>query len=360
MPGHVYTVEELMLDESFIDYCLSKGSAIPSRWKNIIRENPAQQQIFEEAKRLVLALHGGISRPEVNRQIEVVRSRLEARKNKKAEPAGAEGPTLSTAFVITNRGQIKRRLLRRAVFGGAVLCVMITGILWLFVFKPVTNSSANASQPEPAQRFHSPLDQRRKIDLPDGSTVVLNSNSSITIDFGAQKREIRLNGDAFFRVAKDASKPFVVYAGSIAATALGTEFFIYSNDRGGNIKVDLLEGKVQLSDLKNSVTDGGITLNPGERGNYHEGSGLQKNVFDSVYLRSWIAGRIKFSKTPAIEALKQLEKWYGVRIEILKKDIENRPLTGEYPDEPLQNILDVICFSINSTYSFKGNKVIIE
>src|SRR4030095_8039124 len=112
MHGHIYTIEGLMLDDSFIDYCLSKGTAIPSRWRTIIRENSGQEKTFEEAKRLVLALHGGLSRPEVNRQIEIVRKQIEGRKDNKGEPLTKDGPVLSNAFVITSKGQIKRRLLK--------------------------------------------------------------------------------------------------------------------------------------------------------------------------------------------------------------------------------------------------------
>ena len=90
MPGHVYTIEELMLDDGFINYCLSTGTGVPLRWKNIIRHNPAQEKTFEEAKRLVLALHGGLSRPEVHRQIDIVRKQLDGRKNE-AERAVEEG-----------------------------------------------------------------------------------------------------------------------------------------------------------------------------------------------------------------------------------------------------------------------------
>ena len=63
MPGHIYTIEELMLDDSFISYCLSTGAAVPSHWRTIIRDNPGQQKTFDEAKKLVLSLHGGLSRP---------------------------------------------------------------------------------------------------------------------------------------------------------------------------------------------------------------------------------------------------------------------------------------------------------
>ena len=91
MPGHIYTIEELMLDDSFVNYCLSTGAAVPSRWRNIIRDNPAQEKTFEEAKRLVLALHGGLSRPGVNRQIEIVRQTIKGEERRRNGYTGEEG-----------------------------------------------------------------------------------------------------------------------------------------------------------------------------------------------------------------------------------------------------------------------------
>jgi ferric-dicitrate binding protein FerR (iron transport regulator) len=362
MPGHAFTIEELMLDDSFVNYCLSTGTAVPSRWKKIIRDHPSQEKTFEEAKRLVLALHGGLSRPEINRQIEIVRQHLEGKKGEKANPVEEEGPPLSVAFVITKKGQIKKRLLKKVVYSAVAFCIMATAIIWSFVSRPVTKSTALSSQPVQVQNYHSALGQRQKVTLPDGSFVILNSNSSIRIAFTNEKREIFLKGDAFFRAAKDVTKPFIVYTENIAATALGTEFYVQGReDDKKNVQVDLLEGRLQMVDLNKPAPGREIILRPGERGvKYGGNSSLEKHSFDSLHLRSWVTGRIYFNETPVVTALKQLEGWYGIQIKVSKADLKNRFINGEYIDEPLQNILDMICFSINSRYSIKDNRVIIE
>ena len=90
--------------------------------------------------------------------------------------------------------------------------------------------------------------------MPDGSIVILNSNSSLSLDadFNKEKREIRLTGDAFFKVAKDAKRPFIVYSENIATTALGYRVLCAwkKEMRIKGIQVDLLEGKVQMADIK--------------------------------------------------------------------------------------------------------------
>jgi ferric-dicitrate binding protein FerR (iron transport regulator) len=357
MPGHIYTVEELMLDDSFIDYCLSKGTAIPSRWRTIIRENPGQEKTFEEAKRLVLAMHGGLSKPEINRQIEIVRRQIEGDKEKKGVVL-KDGPALSTAFVITGKGQIKRRLLRTAVYSAVGLCIVTAGILWWVVSKPVNNTSLAASQIAPVQEYHSPLGDRRKINLPDGSMVILNSNSSINFSFTRDKREVQLKGDAFFRVAKDPSKPFTVYANNIAATALGTEF--YMRGHGDSMQVDLLEGKLRVVTTSNNAAAREIILNSGESGKYASNLLLKKSSFDTLYLRSWLAGSIDFKNIPLQKVVRQLESWYGIQIELARMDLKSRLITANFTNDSLQDVLKIICFSINSQYVIEDNKVIIK
>jgi len=358
MPGHIYTIEELMLDDSFNDYCLSKGTAIPSRWRTIIRENPDQEKTFEEAKRLVLALHGGLSRPEINRQIEIVRRQIEGRKDKKAEPVAKDGPTLSTAFVITSKGQIKKRLLKTAVYSIVGMCIIMTGILWWFVSKPAGNTALSKIPTTPVQDYHSPLGDRKRINLPDGSLVILNSNSSISISFADNKREVQLKGEAFFRVAKDRSKPFTVYTEKIAATALGTEFYVHGH--GDGVRVDLLEGKLKVVNVEKHSSVQEIILNAGESGNYINDAQLTKTSFDTLYLKSWLAGRIDFKNTPFQTVVLQLESWYGIQIKVNRPDLKIKPITASFNNDSLQDVLKIICFSINSRYKIDHDKVIIQ
>jgi ferric-dicitrate binding protein FerR (iron transport regulator) len=363
MPEYIYTIEELMLDDSFISYCLSTGAAVPSHWRNIIRDNPGQQKTFDEAKKLVLCLHGGLSRPEVNRQIDFVRRKLKERSDAEMETQPAPGPSLSAAFVVTGEGQIKRRVFRTMLSYAGVVCLLVI-TAWFFFFKSVSHSSGNQPLLAQSLNYQSPVGHRQTISLPDGSTVILNSSSSISLngDFNKEKREIRLTGDAFFKVAKDAKRPFVVYSDNIATTALGTEFYVHGKkDVTKAIQVDLLEGKVQMADIKKNTTHGAIILFPGESGRSLAGSDFSKRSFDSLYLRSWISGRVSFNETPVLKAFKQLENWYGVEINVRKKGLEKRSIIGsEYQEASLQDILKVICFSINCKYSLVDNKVTIE
>ena len=360
MKGRIYTIEELMLDDSFVNYCLSTGAAVSLHWKNIIRDNPEQEEIFNEAKRLVLALHGGLSRPEINRQIDYVRRQLQEKKKDTVTVPAEYEPSLSSALVVTGTGRLKRKFFRIAFSYLAIASIVIAAGWWIFS-RSASSSSEGQSVSVQAGHFQSQPGQRQTVSLPDGSVVILNSNSTVSWNagFNTATRDIQLTGEAFFKVAKDPRKPFTVITGNISTTALGTEFYVHGRKEGDNhIEVDLLEGKVQLTTKnKNSPA---LILFPGEKGESIDGLQLQRSVFNAGHLRSWINGRISFNETPALKALKQLEAWYGVKIIVKnQKALKDRVITGDYQNDSLQDILKVICFSISSRFSLTGDTVII-
>jgi ferric-dicitrate binding protein FerR (iron transport regulator) len=354
----MYTIEELMMDESFVAWCLATGAGVPSRWKEIIRDNPGQASTFEEAKRLVLALHGGLGKMEVNRQIEIVRQQLiQQGDNSSSEDALERTPSLSPDFVVNQKGRIKRKLLRHMLpYSLMVITVLFLG--W-WVGAGRTGQESKSGKGHTASNFQSPLGQRQQVSLPDGSVVILNANSHIRLSpsFNNVKRELYLEGDAFFKVAHNTAKPFIVYAGNIATTALGTEFYVHGKS---GVRVDLLEGKVQLNKIDKGLADQKVVLYPGESAELLVNAKLSKQSFDSLHLRSWLNGRLSFNETPIAIALKQLEEWYGTRIEVRGPVLQGRSLNGDYQDAPLQDILKVVCFALNSRYRFIENTVIIE
>ena len=359
MKGRIYTVEELMLDDGFVNYCLSKGSGVPSKWKSIIRDNPEQEEVFEEAKKMVQALRGGLSRPEINRQIEEVRRQLLQRDQDISTDSKTREPALSSTFIVTGKGEIRRKVFRSIALYASTACLLLV-TAWL-AFKQVKNlGERRATQP---MSYQTPVGYRQAIELPDGSSVMLNSNSTVSWNssFNDKNREILLKGDAFFKVAKNPDKPFIVVANNVSATALGTKFYVHGKQSGNKfLQVDLLEGKVKVANIGRNVQNEEMLLLPGESCTKNVRGNFEKNVFDTTWLRSWEANRISFNETPVLKALKQLERWFNVPILIKKQGLKDRLITGDYQSRSLQEILKVICFSINANHSFTENNVIIE
>ncbi|WP_162340548.1 FecR family protein [Cyclobacterium salsum] len=197
--------------------------------------------------------------------------------------------------------------------------------------------------------------EKLRLLLPDKSEVVVNSLSTLTFysDFGIDNREIILEGEAFFSVAPDKEKPFIVKTGAVATTALGTAFNAYSRAEG--VKISLTEGRVNVT--KNAQV---ISLLPGEMAleQSEMASGLSKAKFDLDQTTLWKEGKIRFQSKPFKEILQTLENWYGVRFET--KALDNRKVTGLFNNESLEDILTGLSFSLGFEYQINQKNVVIK
>ena len=160
--------------------------------------------------------------------------------------------------------------------------------------------------------------QKYTLFLKDGSKVILNSNSSLKYgdDYGETSRDLILEGEAFFEVAKNPEKPFRVTANNITTVALGTSFNIKANPQTNMFRASLATGKVKIwhEDKKDSA----FILAPGEELAFAgEPEGFNKMLFDFKERLSWKDGIIYFHKSDLFEAVEVLEKWYGVEFEVL-------------------------------------------
>ncbi len=160
-----------------------------------------------------------------------------------------------------------------------------------------------------------PVGQRASLLLSDGTKVWLNAGSTLSYPsaFGEKNRPVSLIGEAFFEVAHDADKPFVVQSDRMYVEVKGTKFCMktYPEERA---IVTLAEGSVQVSSVD---TDYQVMLKPNEQVSYSEQEGwiLTENV-DTELTRSWIHGELYFVEQPLSEITKSLERRFGVRIRI--------------------------------------------
>ena len=139
--------------------------------------------------------------------------------------------------------------------------------------------------------------------LPDGSRVWLNAESSITypVIFAGHERKVTITGEAYFEVAKDKSKPFLVDAGDVHIEVLGTHFNVNAYRDNGMIKTTLLEGSVKIN---NSV------MKPGDA--YIDGKIIPTDVEQDV---AWKNGVFNFNDQNLSQIMRQLARWYDVEVE---------------------------------------------
>jgi transmembrane sensor len=185
--------------------------------------------------------------------------------------------------------------------------------------------------------------------LADNSLIKLSHNSELSYDtpFQKNKREIWIRGEAYFKVTKDETKPFTVYAAGLATTALGTEFGITTSDKRHSIIVRLYKGTVFIQPATPSLKgwNKNIYLQPGEQMQYDTDKmlvavGKIVNT-DSISLKRMsrspavkkadaVANRdLSFNSTPLNEVLKRLAQYYSAKIEYDEAEISAMSFTGE-------------------------------
>tara|TARA_Y100001972_G_scaffold85672_1_gene104837 strand:+ start:4102 stop:5121 length:1020 start_codon:yes stop_codon:yes gene_type:complete len=210
-----------------------------------------------------------------------------------------------------------------------------------------------------------PNGQKSRIHLPDGSTVSLNSGSSIeyTLDFNASERIVHLTGEAFFEVKKAAEKPFKVIAGGVVTTALGTSFDVRAFPNAERVYVSLVTGKVSVTNLDTVTQSVGweSILIPGEQLIYHlPTKETSKGPFDFRQMINWKDGVLYFEDTDLKEVVSTLERWFGVNITLKKLPANAPKFSGEFKNESLDNILMALSYSGKIRFTQNDKEIIIE
>lgn len=193
-----------------------------------------------------------------------------------------------------------------------------------------------------------------RVELPDGSHVLLNSNSEIQYptSFANNIREVKLKGEAFFEVTKDARHPFIVNTGSMNVEVLGTTFNVtnYAGDK--SLEVVLETGSVNLfAGSWENKTDIG-KLKPGQRAVFDNAAKLVSinDVEVEKYL-AWKEGYVLFREDSMQEVAHRLERWFNVEIIIQDKEINDYLITAKFHQETLSQVLELLKLSSRIEYS---------
>ena len=207
--------------------------------------------------------------------------------------------------------------------------------------------------------------QKSKITLPDGSTVQLNSGSRLTYeDFGTgtSTREVKIEGEAFFNVARDRNRPFVVHTATLKTTVLGTSFNVRSYAHESEVQVVVATGKVSVENPIAGM-DSRVLMIPNEMVSYHtDEKTMTKSSGDFSDLLAWKDGRLIFYNVTIREAIPALERWYGVEIVLQNEKVGNCPIKVEIEGESLNTVFRWLNFSMGDgfEYEIKDKQVLIS
>ena len=203
--------------------------------------------------------------------------------------------------------------------------------------------------------------QKQIIRLPDGSTVHLNAGSKLTYmePFQENKRKVTLTGEAFFEVARDELRPFVIHSGVVSTKVLGTSFNVRAYPDEQQIVVSVETGKVGVN---LSEKDQNIEINPTEQATYLDGqASFSVSTFDRQEVIGWKEGVIQFKDMPLNKVITKLERVYGVEFHINNPDLKlEEKYSGVYKNAPLDRILKGVSFAVGFDYELDDKIVTIK
>jgi ferric-dicitrate binding protein FerR (iron transport regulator) len=266
------------------------------------------------------------------------------------------------------------------VWPGAIAAVVaVTITLWLF--GPLESGLQEASPPRP-ETFVTQKGQRTSLRLPDGSQVRLNVDSRLTVppSFGEENRVVRLEGEAFFEVRDDSTRPFIVRTEGAVTRVVGTAFDVGAYPEEDEIKVAVAEGRVSLhaeqpaapqepadekdatapeeadrsADRQNVVlAKNQVSLIP------RSGEPIVRREKDLSEHLAWMDGQLAFEDAPFEEVARRLERWYDLEIAV---EEGSAPPSGHLnaqfdEDRPLSDVLLVIDAAFGLKHEREGNRV---
>ncbi|WP_315815554.1 FecR family protein [Paraflavitalea speifideaquila] len=194
--------------------------------------------------------------------------------------------------------------------------------------------------------------------LADGSKVWLNAASSIRFPsfFSGNERSVELSGEGYFEIVHNASMPFRVIVNDMKVEVLGTQFNINSYQDERSIKTTLLQGSVKVDRLGR-----GEILKPKEQLMFDVSTNImekKKNV-DVDEVVAWKEGRFKFKQMPIESIMRQLARWYNVKVEY-KGKIATELYSGDISrQEDVTQLLDVLEATNTVSFKLEGKKIII-
>lgn len=247
--------------------------------------------------------------------------------------------------------RVKKPLYLQPWFKVAAAVSLVMVSLWFF--NRVTNQAsapenhfAVAVKTERANRG-----EKLILELPDGSKVHINSNSSISYPstFG-KTRTITLQGEAYFDVTHDPSRPFTVHAGSSAVNVLGTSFNVKATP-SEEVEVTLVTGKVNVNSSSHE-----LSIEPGYQAVVGANSVIRAEKVNVADFVSWKDNVLVFRETPLEDAVVMLGDWYDAKVEIQSSALKGCTISGEYKNESLENVIRSFEFLLKAKADFKDEK----
>lgn len=366
-----YSVEELMTDDSFINFSLGNNKADTEKWQQYLDDNPQEKETVWEAKKMVISLNKMLT--DNQKELDPFGSKYEIDK--------ADFETAILPIPGTDHSSRYRKI--RNIFYAAAAVVVIVGLTLFW------RSMDNGKQisPEAAGIVHTDLQtapaEKKVVWLPDSTKVILNSKSQIIVanDFGQHDRVVTLSGEAFFEVTHNKEKPFIVKMPAYEVRVLGTTFNVKAYPEDALSETSLVNGSIEI--VLNNDEGRRFLLKPNEKAilsNNKETINLPeenssivdnptklsiKNVTiapgkKEIVETAWTNNRLEIIDETFDQIKPILERWYGVTIHFTDESVKSFQYTATFEDESIEQVLVALSLSLKFQYSINNKDIYIS
>ena len=202
-----------------------------------------------------------------------------------------------------------------------------------------------------------PAGESYKLTLSDGTEVWLNAATRLRFPFhfGKSAREVYVEGEAYFNVAKDAQRPFVVRTALNRVEVLGTAFNI-NTYQTGTVKTSLVSGNVIAHGSGNEKQP----LQPGIQADYGAGKGFTTSRFDEEEVSSWRNGVYYYHRMPLVSLIQEASRFYGMRFVMDKDKFAGKFVTGLMDRKRLDDFLSDLKTTAQVEYQVSGSEIVLK
>ncbi|QIP12974.1 DUF4974 domain-containing protein [Spirosoma aureum] len=345
-----YDVPDFAADKFFQEWVLRPNQSSERFWRQWISNNPGSQSILLEAAEWVIAIHS------------MYQDDLTEQCRKQEVSKLFEKKTIKRTRWFHIAGQTSYRL------HTVLICILLAGLLgWYYT------SAFLSIEPPPSFGYASDelvtrVNRTGKaitILLDDGSIILLDTGSSIRYpkEFRHSVRKVELIGDAFFDVARNTEKPFLVIAGKTLTKVLGTSFKIKCNGEKVVVAVKTGQVSVRFNADQDSI-DANVHLTQNQQVVYDS----QSEDFRTGKVEApWVLPDMQnvqvvpdLEDTLVSELFRKLEISYGVQISYNETSFSDCRITTQFTDETLRQKLQAICSVTKATFRFEDGRIVIE
>lgn len=237
-----------------------------------------------------------------------------------------------------------------------IAAVLVVGFLFVFLFSNNFFSSVN-------EMVVSTSTEKQEVLLPDGTTVWLNTKSSISYPekFDGSQRLVKMTGEAYFDVEKNPEKPFIIQAENMKIEVIGTSFNINSHDLDNEQSVTVTSGKVAVSEWGNTDLDKITYLTKGEVARYNNNlRNITKSMNEDVNFLSWKSGELTFKDSSLKSIISDLQRHYQVEFIVEEEIKDDYSFNAIFRGNTLDEIISVLEISLGLELQAENNQIMIK